>query len=256
MKIREARKKKGFTQMKVAKLLGVNQNTYSYWENGKTKIDHFTLAKLAEVFEVSTDFLLGIENKTKHTLLRQIRDYFNITQEELSSIANVPLNDIAAWENGSQEISLESIFHSPNAKQNPRNHKSSKINTLPHLNNKYKQKKIPIIGTEIWNAKKLNLENFNYINKMFALRCNNSSLEKFKIFIDDYVIIQKQNHANNKQMVAVIIDDRIQIRRYLENNNIIILESGDENCETIAFMAQDLQKIKIIGIVLEVIRIF
>ena len=57
-KFKEARKSAGLTQKEVAAVVGVNQNTYSYWENGKTKIDSESLAKLSELFGVTTDFLL------------------------------------------------------------------------------------------------------------------------------------------------------------------------------------------------------
>lgn len=59
MRLKEARKSAGLTQKEVATVVGVNQNTYSYWENGKTKIDSESLAKLSELFGVTTDFLLG-----------------------------------------------------------------------------------------------------------------------------------------------------------------------------------------------------
>lgn len=59
MRLKEARKSAGLTQKEVAAVIGVNQNTYSYWENGKTKIDSESLAKLSELFGVTTDFLLG-----------------------------------------------------------------------------------------------------------------------------------------------------------------------------------------------------
>lgn len=58
MRLKEARKSAGLTQKEVATVVGVNQNTYSYWENGKTKIDSESLAKLSELFSVTTDFLL------------------------------------------------------------------------------------------------------------------------------------------------------------------------------------------------------
>lgn len=57
-KFKEARKSAGLTQKEVAAVVGVNQNTYSYWENGKTKIDSESLAKLSKLFGVTTDFLL------------------------------------------------------------------------------------------------------------------------------------------------------------------------------------------------------
>lgn len=59
MRLKEARKSAVLTQKEVAAVVGVNQNTYSYWENGKTKIDSESLAKLSELFGVTTDFLLG-----------------------------------------------------------------------------------------------------------------------------------------------------------------------------------------------------
>lgn len=49
---------------KVAVLLGVNQNTYSYWETEKTKINSGSLKKLAEIFNTSVDYLLGDDTPT------------------------------------------------------------------------------------------------------------------------------------------------------------------------------------------------
>ncbi len=54
-----ARKAKGLTQSEVAQAIGLTQNGYSYWENGKSKIDREQLLKLAALFEVSVDYLLG-----------------------------------------------------------------------------------------------------------------------------------------------------------------------------------------------------
>ena len=65
MRLKEARKATRMTQAEVAKILGVNQNTYSYWETGKTKIDNVSLSKLAEIFNVSIDYLLDIQPPVK-----------------------------------------------------------------------------------------------------------------------------------------------------------------------------------------------
>lgn len=59
--LKAARKAKGMTQAEVARAIGLTQNGYSYWENGKAKIDKDQLVKLAELFEVSTDYLLGVD---------------------------------------------------------------------------------------------------------------------------------------------------------------------------------------------------
>lgn len=48
------------TQREIAKVVNVNQNTYSYWENGKVKIDSESIKRLAEYYGVSLDFLSGL----------------------------------------------------------------------------------------------------------------------------------------------------------------------------------------------------
>ena len=57
--LKAARKAKGLTQTEVANAIGLTQNGYSYWENGKAKIDRDQIIKLAALFEVSVDYLLG-----------------------------------------------------------------------------------------------------------------------------------------------------------------------------------------------------
>lgn len=65
MRLKEARKQAGMTQQEVAAAVGVNQNTYSYWENGKTKIDNISLTKLAKIFNVTVDYLLDNPHQNK-----------------------------------------------------------------------------------------------------------------------------------------------------------------------------------------------
>lgn len=57
--LKNARKAKGLTQIEVAEYIGLAQSSYSAWESGKTKIDDASLKRLAELFEVSVDYLLG-----------------------------------------------------------------------------------------------------------------------------------------------------------------------------------------------------
>lgn len=57
--LKAARKKKGLTQIEVAKYIGLTQGAYSAWENGHVKIDSQSLARLAELLGVSMHYLLG-----------------------------------------------------------------------------------------------------------------------------------------------------------------------------------------------------
>ena len=58
-RLKQLRQKKGLTQQEIAELLGVKRNTYSDWENGKTEPNFEMILKLADLFEVSLDWLFG-----------------------------------------------------------------------------------------------------------------------------------------------------------------------------------------------------
>ena len=59
IRLRELRKKRGFTQAELAERLGVPQTTYSSWETETCQMNYETLIRLAVVFGVSVDYLLG-----------------------------------------------------------------------------------------------------------------------------------------------------------------------------------------------------
>lgn len=59
--LKAARKAAGLTQVEVASYIGLSQPQYSAWENGRSKIDSASLAKLAAYLNVSVEYLLGQE---------------------------------------------------------------------------------------------------------------------------------------------------------------------------------------------------
>lgn len=64
-RLKKLRNNQNITQKELASFLGINQNTYSYWENGKVKIDSDSLSKLSNYFDVSIDYILGISDQKK-----------------------------------------------------------------------------------------------------------------------------------------------------------------------------------------------
>ena len=58
-RIKRLRKNKGLKQQELAEILGIKRNTYSDWENGKTEPRFDNLVKLADLFDVSLDWLFG-----------------------------------------------------------------------------------------------------------------------------------------------------------------------------------------------------
>ncbi len=59
MRLKELRKSKNISQLKLAMDLGINQNTVSRYETGEREADYKTLIALADYFNVSIDYLLG-----------------------------------------------------------------------------------------------------------------------------------------------------------------------------------------------------
>ena len=59
--LKNARKASGKTQKDVAEYLGVGQSTYKNYECGIREPNDDTTVKLAELFNVTTDYLLGRE---------------------------------------------------------------------------------------------------------------------------------------------------------------------------------------------------
>ena len=62
MRIREIRKAKGISQLKMAMGLNTNQNTISRYETGEREPGINELIKIADYFNVSVDYLLGRTN--------------------------------------------------------------------------------------------------------------------------------------------------------------------------------------------------
>ena len=61
-KLKEIRKNKGFTQKNIYTILRVSPNCYASWEQGRTQPDIDSIKKLCIIFEVSADYLLGLED--------------------------------------------------------------------------------------------------------------------------------------------------------------------------------------------------
>lgn len=58
-RLRDLREDHDLTQKEVAAVLGIDQRVYSTYETGKREIPVHHLIKLADYYEVTTDYLLG-----------------------------------------------------------------------------------------------------------------------------------------------------------------------------------------------------
>lgn len=58
-RLKELRKQAHLTQVELAKLLEIGQSSYADWERGKKKPTQENLVKIAQIFNVSIDYLVG-----------------------------------------------------------------------------------------------------------------------------------------------------------------------------------------------------
>lgn len=58
LRLKELRRKRKISQVKLAMDLGMCQNTISRYENGSHEADYKTLIQIADYFNVSIDYLL------------------------------------------------------------------------------------------------------------------------------------------------------------------------------------------------------
>lgn len=64
-RLKELRKKRKISQLKLATDLNMNQNTISRYETMEREADYKTLITLANYFDVSIDYLLGRTDQVK-----------------------------------------------------------------------------------------------------------------------------------------------------------------------------------------------
>lgn len=91
------RKEMGMNQMELAKYLRLSQQTISKYENGKADPDKETLIRLSELFNVSTDYIIGNSDKRDHSELtykdnRNIAKTLDVLKDQIDNSESGELN--------------------------------------------------------------------------------------------------------------------------------------------------------------------
>lgn len=86
--LKSARKSTGMTQKDVSATLSISPNTYKNYEQGLREPNGDTIVALANLFNVSTDYLLGREEQTpdEPVNLDKIKEYIEIIEEQVNAI--------------------------------------------------------------------------------------------------------------------------------------------------------------------------
>lgn len=94
--LKKIRNKKGLTQADVAAKLGITYQAYAHYETGRRQPDPEMLLKMANLFGVSTDYLLGRDETPTLTIPKTLTDtqiaftegIKDLDEEELQQVAD------------------------------------------------------------------------------------------------------------------------------------------------------------------------
>ncbi|MCM1179943.1 MAG: helix-turn-helix domain-containing protein [Clostridium sp.] len=88
IRIKQLREELGITQSELGKKLGVVKQTISSWENDVSNPNNEAIALMANIFNVSTDYLLGNSNNSslRESLSENSSSYFFFFDEMLKNV--------------------------------------------------------------------------------------------------------------------------------------------------------------------------
>lgn len=89
--IKALRLAKGLNQPELARLLGVTKQCVSNWENGNILPSLDMLVRLSDIFNVTTDYLLGREK-------RRMLDVSHLSDREIGHLSLI-IDDLSKKEN-------------------------------------------------------------------------------------------------------------------------------------------------------------
>jgi repressor LexA len=263
-RVKELRKLLGMTQKDLAEHLGLkSQTTIAAIENSKNKPSNELLSKMADLFKVSTDFILGkVERDSGYLLLlfaeklnKHMREA-NITIDELSKKLNIPKQHINAIKNAELDIEIYTSYKTVGEylKLSPEDlhylmsytYKALQHNMLnedeeelvaPSRLTSLASKRfinIPILGvvragTPIFASE--NIEGYiplpssmvNSSKNYFALTINGDSMN-LEFQEGNIIVVEKTNVVDNGEIGVILFDGHeATVKKVTQHNNMITL---------------------------------
>lgn len=199
--------------------------------------------------------------------LKQLRTEKNITQKELADFLGVTPKAISFYELNQREPSMNLIVKIAQKFNVPTDYlldNKPDITVLPnYIGIVTESKKIPIIGSVKCGPNGLAFEYLegyvtiddNLTGNIVAFRCKGDSMKDIGIIDGDIAIVRKQDDVECGELAIVIVNgDEGTLKRVRKFDGGIILEAANPDYPPRIFTGEDLNKIKIVGKVLETRR--
>lgn len=89
MKLKDLRKQKNMSQQKLADMLGVSRSTVAMWEISTNEPDNDTLSRLADLFGVTVDYLLGRDDSPSPSAFSDIPGVRQIQKRKIPVLGEI-----------------------------------------------------------------------------------------------------------------------------------------------------------------------
>ncbi len=122
-KLQELRENNNLSQSEIAKLLNITKSAYNQFEQQYTIIPLNRLNDVANIFDVSIDFIFNFTNKKRYKnlnsninkkylseRLKELRKDNKLTQTKLANILNIATSVISDYENEKLLISTHALY--------------------------------------------------------------------------------------------------------------------------------------------------
>lgn len=105
------RESRNLSQSELAKLMGIHNSYISKIESGTRKVSTSELNKLAEIFDVSTDYLLGRKENESSTENQENKDLKKFLEDNLDNGMTFGDGEVTEEDREKLEIALTQIFY-------------------------------------------------------------------------------------------------------------------------------------------------
>lgn len=272
-RLRECRKNAGLDQKYVAVTLGVKGPSVSNWETGKTNPTHENLLKLADLYGVTIDYLMGRTDDPAHQTafdtgeaLHAARLMVGYTQRDIGNIVGVDADTVARWEQNRPKAPLDKlraiaqyIDIAPEELTGEREPSAPKMQTIPFTP---PRSMVRVIGSVRCGEGGLAVEQFigsepaDVANPddYFYLVAEGDSMEP-RIMAGDYVLVHRQDDVESGELAVIIVDgEEGTLKRVLKKPGLVILEPLNHAHETRFFAGEEINILRICGRAIEVKR--
>lgn len=280
MRLKELRKLYGVSQEKLAKEISVSRSTVAMWEAKKSQPDNETLSRIANFFNVTTDYLLGNEIETKEIknarkITKKLYEEQDIDIPTIEEKLGTNYATFRTWYNGYGDF-----FNNANGLSNLANLFHVSLDyllgrtddniTLPRGAIEISEAdmvKIPVYGCvsagmgtfaedNIIDYETADSSDLSYGEQYFYLRVKGDSM--YPIFIEgDYILVQKQTTVDSGSYAIVLIDDEEGVvKKVTYGENWIELHSINPMYPIRRFEDSDVLRLRIIGLVKGIKRKF